>query len=48
MEKKLTTAQIRGILEQLRGGELSLDQIVELTIRLQDHHTACERLGDAW
>jgi len=34
--KKLTEAQVRGILEQINGGELNHDQLAELTLMLMD------------
>ena len=40
MSKILTDAQIRGIREQINGGELSHEQIVELTEMLMDHGEA--------
>ena len=47
MNKLLTDEQIRGIREQINGGELSHEQIVELTEMLMDHRIA-ERERDDW
>ena len=47
MSKILTDAQIRGIREQINGGELSHRQIVHLTEMLMDHRQA-ERERDEW